>query len=253
MTGRSIPQAGWLNCHGQAISRTTYSDLFAAIGTLYGTGDGSTTFNLPDMRGRMPIGVGQGTGLSNRSPNAKGGTETVALTSAQNGQHNHVASSGSSGSHSHTASATSAGTHSHSLSGSASSAGSHSHSLSGSVGSAGSHTHSYNRIAYNINNFNHFAQPGSNPFGFVRSDSSVSTGSAGSHTHSLSGSASSAGAHTHSLSGSTSSVGSHTHGVTVNAAGDHTHGVTIQNAGSGAAHNNMPPFIGINFVIFAGV
>ncbi len=49
---------GWLHCHGQAVSRTEYSDLFAAIGTVYGAGDGSTTFNLPDFRGSFLRGAG---------------------------------------------------------------------------------------------------------------------------------------------------------------------------------------------------
>lgn len=58
--GASAP-AGWLLCSGQAISRTTYAGLFAAISTAFGAGDGSTTFNLPDLRGRSPVGVGTGT------------------------------------------------------------------------------------------------------------------------------------------------------------------------------------------------
>lgn len=53
--GSSAPD-GWLLCYGQAVSRTTYADLYAAIGTQYGTGDGSTTFNLPDCRGRVAAG-----------------------------------------------------------------------------------------------------------------------------------------------------------------------------------------------------
>jgi len=56
-TGASAP-AGWMLCDGTAISRTTYATLYAVIGTAYGVGDGSTTFNLPDMRGRMPVGKG---------------------------------------------------------------------------------------------------------------------------------------------------------------------------------------------------
>jgi microcystin-dependent protein len=47
---------GWLLCQGQALSRTTYADLFAVIGTTFGAGDGSTTFNLPDWQGLMPVG-----------------------------------------------------------------------------------------------------------------------------------------------------------------------------------------------------
>jgi microcystin-dependent protein len=53
--GSSAP-SGWLLCYGQAISRTTYADLFTAIGTTYGSGDGSTTFNIPDFRGRAAFG-----------------------------------------------------------------------------------------------------------------------------------------------------------------------------------------------------
>lgn len=51
--GGSNAPAGWLICDGAAISRTLYANLFSAIGTAFGTGDGSTTFNLPDMRGRF--------------------------------------------------------------------------------------------------------------------------------------------------------------------------------------------------------
>lgn len=53
--GSSAP-SGWLLCYGQAVSRTTYADLFTAIGTTYGSGDGSTTFNIPDFRGRAAFG-----------------------------------------------------------------------------------------------------------------------------------------------------------------------------------------------------
>jgi len=49
----TTPPTGWLKCNGQAVSRTTYSTLFAAIGTTYGAGDGTTTFNLPDLRGEF--------------------------------------------------------------------------------------------------------------------------------------------------------------------------------------------------------
>lgn len=53
----SRPPAGWLMCDGSAVSRTTYAVLFAAIGTMYGAGDGSTTFNLPNLIGRVPLGM----------------------------------------------------------------------------------------------------------------------------------------------------------------------------------------------------
>ena len=80
-SGSSAP-AGWLLCDGTAYSRTTYATLFAVIGTGYGTGDGSTTFNVPDFRGRMPIGVGTGSGLTARVRGTTYGAETTTLTSS---------------------------------------------------------------------------------------------------------------------------------------------------------------------------
>lgn len=56
--GGSTAPEGWLLCQGQAISRTTYEDLFAVIGTAFGAGDGSTTFNVPDLRGEFLRGAG---------------------------------------------------------------------------------------------------------------------------------------------------------------------------------------------------
>jgi microcystin-dependent protein len=56
LTARSAARGGTLLCFGQAVSRTAYAGLFAALGTTYGVGDGSTTFNLPDMRGRVAAG-----------------------------------------------------------------------------------------------------------------------------------------------------------------------------------------------------
>ena len=56
MYAGSTAPIGWLMCDGSAVSRTTYADLFDVIGTDYGSGDGSTTFNLPDLRGRVAVG-----------------------------------------------------------------------------------------------------------------------------------------------------------------------------------------------------
>lgn len=63
-TGRAtVPSIFWLMCDGSAVSRTTYANLFTAIGTTYGVGDGLTTFNVPDLRGRFPLGkAAAGTG-----------------------------------------------------------------------------------------------------------------------------------------------------------------------------------------------
>jgi microcystin-dependent protein len=59
----STPLTGWLECDGSAISRTTYADLYAVIGTMHGVGDGSTTFNLPDFRGQFLRGWDHGAGV----------------------------------------------------------------------------------------------------------------------------------------------------------------------------------------------
>ena len=82
--------AGWVLCEGQAISRTTYAILFSVIGETFGLGDGSTTFNVPDPRGRVAVGAGQGTGLTNRIVGQVFGTETVTLTEAQLPSHLHT-------------------------------------------------------------------------------------------------------------------------------------------------------------------
>ena len=59
----SAAPSGWLDCDGSAVSRTTYSNLFSAIGTTFGTGDGSTTFNVPDLRGEFIRGWDDGRGV----------------------------------------------------------------------------------------------------------------------------------------------------------------------------------------------
>jgi len=89
--GGSSAPSGYLLCDGSAVSRTTYATLFGVIGTAFGSGDGSTTFNVPDLRGRSPLGSGTGTGLTARTIGQTGGEENHALTSAENGSHTHTA------------------------------------------------------------------------------------------------------------------------------------------------------------------
>ena len=98
--GSSAP-SGWLLAYGQDVSRTTYSDLFSAIGTTYGSGDGSTTFTLPDLRGRTVAGqddmggtsadrlTDQTGGLNGDTLGATGGSETHTLTEAELAAHSH--------------------------------------------------------------------------------------------------------------------------------------------------------------------
>jgi microcystin-dependent protein len=79
----STPPTGWLLCDGSAVSRTTYSGLFQSIGITWGSGDGVTTFNLPDLRGRAPIGAGQGASLTNRTLGQTLGEESHTLQSSE--------------------------------------------------------------------------------------------------------------------------------------------------------------------------
>lgn len=90
--GGSVTPTGYLACNGSAVSRTDYAELFAVIGTTWGAGDGSTTFNLPDLRGRAAIGSGTGTAsdATAHSLGSSGGAETHTLTSAQSGVPTHM-------------------------------------------------------------------------------------------------------------------------------------------------------------------
>lgn len=99
--------AGWLLADGSAVSRTTYATLFAVVGTTYGAGDGSTTFNLPDLRGRVPMGAGTGTGLNASGTGAPTGTaQTARARGDWGGEETHLNTATESGvpAHNHTAS-----------------------------------------------------------------------------------------------------------------------------------------------------
>lgn len=76
--GSTMPD-GWLLCNGQAVSRTSYANLYSAIGTTYGNGDGSTTFNVPDLRGEFIRGADNGRGVD--SGRALGSSQTDELKS----------------------------------------------------------------------------------------------------------------------------------------------------------------------------
>jgi len=180
MYASTTAPSGWLSCDGSAVLRATYSALFAIIGTTYGSGNGSTTFNLPDMRGRTPIGTGTGTGLTGRNLGQTGGAETHTLTTSQMPSHTHSATTNTAGNHFHT------------------------------INDPG-HSHV-------------FQKPQSQNLGF---------GQQGNVTDGM-----------QSYNTSTSFTG-----ISINPAGAHTHTVTINSEGSGGSHNNMQPFLVVNYII----
>ena len=124
--GSTAPN-GWLVCDGSTVSRSAYSDLFKIIGTTYGSGNSNTTFTLPDMRGRCPIGVGTGTSLTARTLGSNVGAETATLSEANLPSHTHTATVGTqSANHTHTG--TSGGV-----------SANHTHGWGRNVGSSGSY------------------------------------------------------------------------------------------------------------------
>lgn len=192
---------GFLLCRGQAVSRATYADLFSLIGTTYGGGDGSTTFNVPDLQGRLAIGKATSGTIGTLAVTAGSwdhthgpGTLTVASHTHGPGtltvaSHTHGSGTLQVASHSHGAGTLTVASHSHGLgSGSTSSGGSHTHT--GTTSESGDHTHTLNA--------NGDAEGGS---GATQWDSVTQSG--GAHTHSFT--TSSDGSHSHSLSGSSDS------------------------------------------------
>ena len=208
------------------MSRTTYATLFQAIGTTYGAGDGSTTFNLPNLSERVPVGKSSKYVLG-----SKGGSATNTLTVANLPAHFHTLSA--------------KGTVSSVFTGSSvttSSNGSHTHTYSGTTSSAGSHSHTtYHRGYYNMNRtwegdsfkmsyYEKMTEDAEEKFGY--------TDTTGAHTHTYSGTTSSSGGHTHTLSAK-GTVSSTFTGSSV----------TTSSTGSGTSFSNMQPYVVMNYII----
>lgn len=143
----NTPPSGWLVCDGSAVSRTTYANLFTYIGTLYGNGDGATTFNLPNMDDRFPRGS---------SASRPVGT----MEEDQIRSHSHTATTSDAGLHTHSGTTNSAGTHSHTL-------------LMAKARDAAPLSNSYGRVGY------------SSPTEFPQ-NTAVPVETSGAHTHTLS-------------------------------------------------------------------
>lgn len=196
----STSPAGWLLCDGSAVSRTTYAALFSVIGTTYGDGNGSTTFNLPNLVNRMMVGTGGLYALG-----STGGEASHALTEAELASHTHtftgtaVNSGNQSADHTHSRGTMEIGGTMTDLLGGGSLAATGAFSLSKSAA-----------------NFN--ATSGNRSYGWFTFKAS------------------------NNWTGSTSGVSAnHTHSVTASG--------TNSSTGSGTAHNNMPPYVAINYII----
>ena len=179
---RTTAPTGWLLCNGQEVSRTTYAALFAAIGTTYGAGNGSTTFNLPDCRNEFFRGWDGNTGVV--------GTKFSDSYAA----HNHTASTGGAGGHGHAASTGEAGWHGHSA----------------STTGAGAHTHS-TRLGDAITS----GETSTISAGGGLINLYANVDAVGDHSHGVSIAGN--GSHTHTVG--VSSVGDHSHTVVVNNSG----------------------------------
>ena len=227
----ATPPAKWLTLNGQAVSRVTYNALFAIWGVSFGAGDGSTTFNVPDFRGRFPLGqaaAGTGSGALGTTFGAMDHTHTGPSHTHTIPNHTHGAGSYTTGSHNHGGS-----TGTVNVSGTTSSHGGHTHGFDGSVSGT---TTNESTSTFNVD-------AGSS--GFM---------ARGNHTHdftkSFSGTTDSGGSHSHTFSGSgTGSISSSTLPVSGTSASDGEGNTGA--GGTGATGVSNPPGIIVNWIVRA--
>jgi microcystin-dependent protein len=223
-------------CYGQAISRGLYAALFGAIGVAYGVGDGSTTFNLPDFRGRVGAGRDDmGGSAAGRLTNATltpdgntlgavGGAQTHALTEAEGPAHNH---GGATGSHNHGGAT---GSHNH-----GGATGSHNHG-----GATGSHDHG-GVTGFHVHNTRYGTGDGGVAAPALRADAAT-TAQDGNNNAVTDDRAASIAADTASIAADTASIAADTASIAADTA-------SIASSGSGTAHTNTQPTMIVNKMI----
>ena len=258
-TAASVP-SGYLLCDGSAINRLTYTDLFNAIGTAHGSGDGSTTFNLPNLRNRFVVGEGTSYALA-----ATGGSADATLVT-----HSHTVDS-----HTHASGNLQADNHSHS-DGSLS-VDSHSHN-DGSL-SVDNHSHNFtgNLNAAPVANTHSHVMPGDDQLTFANNLANWNNRSAGSYSYDANSSTSGSGqmwltsdnSHSHNVNGNCSgntdnstanisgNTGSSSPGISGNTGSNsatvsgNTGGTSpaTNSQGSSATNANLPPYYALCYII----
>jgi microcystin-dependent protein len=243
--------SGWLICDGRTVSRVTFAALFAVLGTAWGAGDGSTTFQLPAVNGRALVGPGAFTDSAGGSYSYSftQSLGRLAVTIAQSNLPNYNLVTDVQGSHAHGGATQAGGNHTHSTD----VQGNHSHG--GGTGGAGNHTHSGNTDIAPDHVHYVLAQTGSGAGAFPLGNGSTygsTTSAGGSHGHNLS--INGVGDHTHGISYD----GSHGHNITysgnlqfgINADGLHQHNIAL--GGGGIALSIQTPILVVTKIIYAG-
>ncbi len=277
----ATPPSGYLVCNGQAVSRTTYNNLFSLIGTMYGAGDGSTTFNLPNYNGQFLRGFDNGTGVdpdaASRTDRGDGTTGDAVGTkqSSEIIAHSHTVNppatnTSSAGAHTHTinppaTNTSSAGAHTHSIdppNTNTSTNGGHNHSgRTGGVSTfdAGAWIPYDDNLSSNTVNETSVAPTTcGNPWnghGTVGNFLGTMGCSRLNHTHTIA----TDGSHAHSVNipaFTSSSSGNHTHSVDIaqfnsGSSGNHTHSVDIAqfNSGNNGGAETRPTNISVLWCI----
>lgn len=209
---RTTAPTGWLKANGAAISRTTYADLFAAIGTVFGAGDGANTFNLPDLRGEFLRGYDDARGVD--AGRSLGSYQSGAMQS-----HNHAASSDARGGHKHDATTNTTGNHTHTA----------------TVADGGGHAHEY-RDSYFAESIIRLNQIGGVthkeilPVGYNGRAGGYASDADNDYTLYLDRVTSQGGTHAHNAT--VNAGGNHNHTVTLQTVPDHAHIITVGNTGS---------------------
>lgn len=250
----------WLICDGSLVDKDEYPSLFDVIGYTYGDDEEDPNmFGLPNLKGRVVVGYNSSETEFDLLGET-GGSKTHTLTVGELAVHTHspishthgvlgVLTTDSAGNHSHGGSTNSAGDHGHVSS--IGSGGSHSHG--GNTNLAGAHSHNYTRVSSLPTATVAAGSVASRATGNIN-NTITTTSNTGEHNHNIT--TNNDGSHNHSIS--ITPNGAHSHNISTDGAGSHSHNLTIpseqafvDNEGANTPHNNLQPYITLNYVIKA--